>query len=57
MAIRNITVWEIRDDKVHIKFRTETDKEKIKQMFIEIYKKRGKTVQEIEQLLEQFFQE
>jgi hypothetical protein len=57
VAVRDIANWEISDDKVHIKFHTETDKEKIKQMFIEIYKKRGKSVQEIEQLLKQFFQE
>ena len=55
MEVRNIAVWEIKDDTVHIKFRAETDKEKIKQEFRERYRKRGMSPKEIEARLEELF--
>ncbi|MHC4646171.1 MAG: hypothetical protein ACYTBJ_11760 [Planctomycetota bacterium] len=55
MEARNISVWEIKDDEVHIKFRTETDKEKIKQEFREKYRKKGMSPKEIEARLEELF--
>ncbi|UCE46292.1 MAG: hypothetical protein JSW47_11790, partial [Phycisphaerales bacterium] len=55
MEVRNIAVWEIKDDKVHIKFRTETDKGKIKRLIEESFKKSGMTPKEIEQRLRQLF--
>ena len=55
MSIRNIAAWEIRDNRVHIKFRTETDKKKIKQIFIKKCEKKGQNPDEIEKLLKQFF--
>jgi len=55
MEVRNIAVWEIKDDKVHIKFRTETDKGKIKRLIEESFKKSGMTPEEIEQRLRQLF--
>jgi hypothetical protein len=53
--VRNITVWEIRDNKAHIKFRAETDKEKIKQTFKKMYEKRGMIPKEIQKRLEKLF--
>ncbi|MHC4647034.1 MAG: M1 family metallopeptidase [Planctomycetota bacterium] len=55
MEARNISVWEIKDDKVHIKFRVETDREKIKQEFQEKYRKKGMSPKEIETRLEELF--
>ena len=51
----DIAVWEIKDDKVCIKFRAETDKEKIKQEYKRIYERKGMTPEEIEQRLRQLF--
>jgi hypothetical protein len=52
----NVAVWQVRDDKVHIKFRAETDREKIKEALREVYfKKKGITKEEIEKRLKQFF--
>ena len=53
MEARNITVWEIKDDKVHIRFRVETDREKIKQEFRDRYRKKGMSPKEIEAGLEE----
>ena len=55
MEVRNITVWEIRDNKAHIKFRAETDKEKIKKAFKKMYEKIGMTPEEIQKRLKQLF--
>ncbi|MHC4558011.1 MAG: M1 family metallopeptidase [Planctomycetota bacterium] len=51
----NIAVWDVKDDKVHIKFRVETEKEKIERAFKELYEKRGMNPEEIEQRLRQLF--
>ncbi|MHC4575353.1 MAG: M1 family metallopeptidase, partial [Planctomycetota bacterium] len=55
MEVRNISAWEIKDDKVHIRFRAETDKEKIKQEFREKYRKKGMTPKEIDERLAELF--
>ncbi len=55
MEARNITVWEIKDDKVHIRFRVETDREKIRQEFRDRYRKKGMSPKEIEAGLEELF--
>ena len=46
-----VIVWEIENNKVHIKFRTETDKVKIKQILKAQYMKRGIPLKKIEKML------